>query len=50
MLFKPRTMDEAHVQAQYLEKYRLKEGATNWFKVERAPKTFQGGEGEVERG
>jgi hypothetical protein len=31
MLFKPRTMDEACVQAQYLENIGQKKGQTKWF-------------------
>jgi hypothetical protein len=49
ILFKPRIMDEACVQAQYLENIGPKEGESKWFEEEKAPRSFQGGEEEVER-
>jgi hypothetical protein len=50
MLFKPRIVDEACVQAQYLENIGHKKGKPSGSKQERAPGSFQGGEEEVERG
>jgi hypothetical protein len=49
MLFKPRTIDEACVQAQYLENIGNKKGQPSGSKIEIPPRCFQGGEEEVER-